>query len=152
MPHCVHVCVCMRVCVRVCVCVTVLPLPSAASRLTNFMKLCCHTGAMNDVAADITLSSEENKTTPDLSHALDKLTQSRLESRLQGRRHFLRSTLQAGVGRLQGVAGVGRPVASAASGGLAPDQLDDLLIVSLTCSGLHLGDQCQRGACCGWEG
>ena len=100
MHACVYVCVC--------VCVTVLPLSSAASRLTNFMRLCCHTGAMNDVAADITLSSEENKTTPDLSHALDKLTQSRLESRLQGRRHFLRSTLQAGVGRLQGVAGVGR--------------------------------------------
>ena len=120
-----------------CVCLMMPCLPSCgmvASRLMNFLKLCYHTEPMNEIAAggyDQKLTQDETKAA-DLSQALDKLTQSRMESRLQGRRHFLRSTLQAGVGRLQGMARV-RPLAAvpATSNSLAPDELDNLLIVSV---------------------
>ena len=152
-----HVCACVHGCVHV-LCATPCPVISIASRLTNFMKLCCHTEPMDEMAAGGYLSqdhasSQEGSKAFDLSQALDKLTQSRLESRLQGRRRFLRSTLQAGVGRLQGMAGVG-PVAAA--GGLGPDQLDNILIVSVASSSyvweVSASGRCLRlGGVCVWE-
>lgn len=82
------------------------------------------------LSQDPLLSAEENKAA-DLSQALDKLTQTRLESRLQGRQRFLHSTLQAGVGRLQGMAGVRRSApAPTTAAGLTSEQLDGILIVS----------------------
>ena len=72
------------------------------------------------------------------SNVLNKLTESKFESRFKGRR-FLRSTLEAGMGRLQ-TAGLRREMLQVQA---TSDELDATLMVQCVCTFTSVYSLCE---------
>jgi Rab3 GTPase-activating protein catalytic subunit len=94
----------------------------AGTRLGNFLKLAYCLDPIDQIVAGFEEDGVSTGGVTSTSSVLSKLTESRFESRFKGRR-FLRSTIEAGMGRLQSAA-----AKDTQQTGPSSDELDEILV------------------------
>ena len=112
---------------------------STATNLGNLLKFAYCLDPIDQIIADLEEEGPIVGGTNSPSNILNKLTESKFESRFKGRR-FLRSTLEAGMGRLQ-TAGLRREMLQVQA---TSDELDATLMVQCVCTVSLLSIHCVK--------